>query len=117
DTETVDLTPPAEQAPPYPVIPDLTTTTLVKMGVEILGGSTGFSTTQASSGLALCYNGHYMLVDAIPYLNSHLRARGIARNQVGSIFSATFTTTIVTSSHCFSTTDRSKFSPLHSSTG
>jgi len=47
ETETIDVTPPHEQAPPYPVTPDLTTTTLVKLGVEVLGGSTGFSATQA----------------------------------------------------------------------
>ena len=85
-TETIDITPPHEQAPPYPVTPDLTTTTLVKLGVEVLGGSTGFSATQASSGLALCYNGNYILIDAIPYLNHHLRARGISRNQISAIF-------------------------------
>ena len=74
------------QQPPYPVPIDLTPTTLVKLGVEVLGGSTGFSATQASSGLALCYNGQYVLVDAIPYLKSHLHARGIARNQVRALF-------------------------------
>ena len=86
ETETIDPTPAFEQAPPYPVTFDLTTTTLVKLGVEVLGGSTGFSATQASSGLAICYNGNYILIDAIPYLNFHLRARGIARNQVSAIF-------------------------------
>ena len=85
-TKTFDLTPEQEQAPPYPVSTDLTPTTLVKLGVEVLGGSTGFSATQASSGFALCHDGNYMLVDAIPYLNAHLRARGIARNQVRSLF-------------------------------
>lgn len=86
DAETIDLTPAVPQAPPYPVTTDLTTTTLVKLGVEVLGGSTGFSPTQASSGLALCHNGNYILIDAIPYLNYHLRARGIARNQIYGIF-------------------------------
>ena len=85
-TRTIDLTPQEEQLPPYPVSTDLTPSTLVKLGLEVLGGSTGFSTTQASSGLALCHNGSYMLVDAIPYLSAHLRARGIARNQVRSLF-------------------------------
>ena len=85
-TKIIDLTPEQEQAPPYPVNTDLTPSTLVKLGVEVLGGSTGFSATQASSGMAICHNGNYMLVDAIPYLNAHLRARGIARNQVHSLF-------------------------------
>jgi CRP-like cAMP-binding protein len=85
-TKVIDLTPEHEQSPPYPVSTDLTPSTLVKLGVEVLGGSTGFSATQASSGMALCHNGNYMLVDAIPYLNAHLRARGIARNQIHSLF-------------------------------
>lgn len=85
-TKVIDLTPEHEQSPPYPVSMDLTPSTLVKLGVEVLGGSTGFSATQASSGMALCHNGNYLLVDAIPFLNAHLRARGIARNQVHSLF-------------------------------
>jgi CRP-like cAMP-binding protein len=85
-TETINLTPEVAQLPPYPVTFDLTTPTLVKLGVEVLGGSTGFSATQASSGLALCYNGNYILIDAIPFLNYHLRARGIASNQISAIF-------------------------------
>lgn len=85
-TKVINLTPDQEQAPPYPVNTDLTPGTLIKLGLEVLGGSTGFSVTQASSGFALCHNGSYMLVDAIPYLNTHLRARGIARNQIHSIF-------------------------------
>ena len=82
----VDLTPACQQSPPYPIAPDLTATTLVKLGVEVLGGGTGFSTTAASCGLALCFNGQYFLIDAIPYLYDHLRARGIARNQVQALF-------------------------------
>ncbi len=85
-TSKLDLNVRREQEPPYPVNTDLTVSALVKLGVEVLGGATGFSTTQASSGLALCYNGNYILIDAIPFLNYHLRARGIARNQVHSIF-------------------------------
>ncbi|MEY2877676.1 MAG: hypothetical protein RLZZ15_56 [Verrucomicrobiota bacterium] len=86
ETAELDLQLDREQVPPYPVNPDLTPTTLVKLGVEVIGGSTGFSALQASSGLALCYNGNYLLIDAIPYLSAHLRARGIARNQIHGIF-------------------------------
>ncbi len=85
-TEDLDLSVAEEQEPPYPVSTDLTVSTLVKMGVEVLGGATGFSSAQASSGMALCYNGNYILIDAIPYLNYHLKSRGIARNQIHSIF-------------------------------
>ena len=82
----LDLTPEADQVPPYPTPFDLVPTTLVKLGVEVLGGATGFTPTQPSCGLALCFNGQYLLVDAIPYLNHHLRARGISRNQVQALF-------------------------------
>ncbi|MBL9173021.1 MAG: cyclic nucleotide-binding domain-containing protein [Verrucomicrobiales bacterium] len=82
----VDLTPESPQLPPYPVPFDLVPTTLVKLGVEVLGGATGFTPTQPSCGLALCFNGQYLLIDAIPYLNHHLRARGISRNQVQALF-------------------------------
>lgn len=85
-SEDIDLHVSVEQEPPYPVSTDLTVSTLVKMGVEVLGGATGFSSAQASSGVALCYNGNYILIDAIPYLNFHLKSRGIARNQIHSIF-------------------------------
>ena len=82
----LDLTPDREQTPPYPVAPDLVPATLVKMGIEVLGGATGFSATEACCGLALCFNGQYFLIDAIPYLYHHLRARGIARNQIQALF-------------------------------
>ena len=49
ETAEIDLHFDGEQVPPYPVNPDLTPTTLVKLGVEIIGGSTGFSALQASS--------------------------------------------------------------------
>lgn len=84
--QTLDLNFTEEQVPPYPVRPDLTVTSLVKLGVEVLGGATGFSSLSPSSGVALCYNGNYFLIDSIPFLNHHLRARGIARNQVQGMF-------------------------------
>ena len=82
----INLTPEKEQLPPYPVATDLVPPALVKLGVEVLGGSTGFSTTQPSCGLALCFNGQYLLIDAIPYLSHHLCARSISRNQVQGLF-------------------------------
>ena len=84
--QVVDLNFSEEQVPPYPVRPDLNVSSLVKLGVEILGGATGFSSLSPSSGAALCYNGNYFLIDSIPFLNHHLRARGIARNQVQALF-------------------------------
>lgn len=82
----LDLTPESDPAPPYPVPYDLVPSALVKMGIEVLGGATGFTPTQPSCGLALCFNGQYLLIDAIPYLSHHLRARGISRNQVQALF-------------------------------
>lgn len=82
----LNLTPDREQLPPYPVPFDLVPAAMVKMGVEVLGGATGFSPTQPSCGLALCFNGQYLLIDAIPYLYQHMRARGISRNQVQALF-------------------------------
>ena len=82
----LSLTPECDQLPPYPVPFDLVPTAMVKMGVEVLGGATGFSPTQPSCGLALCFNGQYLLIDAIPYLYHHMRARGISRNQVQALF-------------------------------
>jgi Cyclic nucleotide-binding domain/Metallo-beta-lactamase superfamily len=86
ETTQIDLTPKTDQAPPYPVPGDLVPAKLVKLGVEILGGATGFTATQPSCGLAICFNGQYLLVDAIPYLTHHMRARGISRNQVRALF-------------------------------
>ncbi len=75
-----------EQPPPYPVQIDCTPNELCKFGIEILGGASGFSPSNASSGLVIIYNGNYILLDSIPYLDYHLIARGISKNQITSIF-------------------------------
>jgi CRP-like cAMP-binding protein len=72
--------------PPYQVAPDYVPGGLVKLGIEVLGGASGFTPTEPCTGLALCYNGEYMLIDAIPFLDQHLFARGISKNQVASVF-------------------------------
>ena len=36
--------------------------------------------------MVLCFNGNYMLIDSIPFLDSHLFARGISKNQISSLF-------------------------------
>ncbi len=84
--EVIDLNTSQAQIPPYPVQIDCTPNELCKFGIEILGGATGFSATNASSGLVIVYNGTYMLVDSIPFLDHHLVARGVAKNQITSIF-------------------------------
>ena len=54
--------------------------------LEILGSASGFTANEPCTGLALCYNGDYILIDSIPYLDKHLFARGISKNQVSAVF-------------------------------
>jgi CRP-like cAMP-binding protein len=82
----VDLNKDHQITPPYPVPMDYVPGGQTKMGIEILGGASGFSTTEPCAGLALCYNGDYILIDSIPFLNQHLYARGISKNQVSAVF-------------------------------
>jgi len=72
--------------PPYEVLRDYVPAGLAKFSVEVLGGASGFSPEQPSTGFALCHNGNYLLIDAIPYVDWHLKARGIAHNQVCAMF-------------------------------
>jgi len=72
--------------PPYKLQTDYVPGGLVKMGLEILGGASGFTPNEPCTGLALCYNGDYILIDAPPFLDHHLFARGISKNQVSAIF-------------------------------
>ena len=83
---TIDLNEDTEIDPPYQVAPDYVPGGLVKLGIEVLGGASGFTPTEPCTGLAICYNGEYMLIDAIPFLDQHLFARGISKNQVASVF-------------------------------
>jgi hypothetical protein len=82
----VDLNDQDEILPPYPVHVDYVPGGLSKMGIEVLGGASGFSANEPCTGLALCYNGDYLLIDSIPFLDQHLFARGISRNQVSAVF-------------------------------
>ena len=82
----VDLNDDVEVVPPYPVPIDYVPGGLAKMGIEVLGGASGFSTEEPCTGLALCYNGDYLLIDSIPFLDQHLFARGISKNQVSAVF-------------------------------
>jgi len=82
----IDLNEDATVEPPYKVAPDYVPGGLVKMGIEVLGGASGFTPTEPCTGLAFCYNGEYLLIDAIPFLDQHLFARGISKNQVAAVF-------------------------------
>ncbi len=82
----VDLNDDDEILPPYPVPIDYVPGGLAKLGIEVLGGASGFSTEEPCTGLALCYNGDYLLIDSIPFLDQHLFARGISKNQISAVF-------------------------------
>ncbi len=82
----VDLNEDTEVSPPYPVISDYVPGGLNKFSLEVLGGASGFSTNEPCTGLALCFNGDYILIDSIPFLNQHLFARGISKNQISAVF-------------------------------
>lgn len=82
----VDLNEDQVVGPSYQVQPDYVPGGLAKMGLEVLGGASGFTIDEACTGLALCYNGDYILIDSIPFLDQHLFARGISKNQVSAIF-------------------------------
>lgn len=82
----IDLNEDAVIEPPYQVAPDYVPGGLVKMGIEVLGGASGFTPTEPCTGLAFCYNGEYILIDAIPFLDQHLFARGISKNQIAAVF-------------------------------
>ncbi len=56
------------------------------MGLEVLGGASGFTPNEPCTGLALCHNGDYILIDSIPFLDQHLVARGISKNQIFAVF-------------------------------
>lgn len=82
----IDLNEDSQVTPPYAVEPDYVPGGLVKLGIEVLGGASGFTPSEPCTGLALCYNGEYMLIDCIPFLDEHLFARGISKNQIAAVF-------------------------------
>ncbi len=82
----VDLSQDNQLEPPYLVQKDYVAGGLVKLGLEVLGGASGFTPNEPCTGLALCHNGDYILIDAMPYLDQHLVARGISKNQILAIF-------------------------------
>ncbi len=82
----VNLQEDEEIHPPYAVQSDFVPRELVKLGLEILGSASGFTANEPCTGLALCYNGDYILIDSIPYLDKHLFARGISKIQISGVF-------------------------------
>ncbi|MBN4075028.1 MAG: hypothetical protein COA71_07105 [SAR86 cluster bacterium] len=82
----VNLEEDCEINPPYAMQADFIPRDLVKLGLEILGSASGFTANEPCTGLALCYNGEYILIDSLPYLDKHLFARGISKNQISAVF-------------------------------
>lgn len=82
----VDLNQDGKIDPAYFVQADYIPGGLVKMGMEVLGGASGFTLDEPCTGLALCYNGDYLLIDSLPFLDQNLFARGIAKNQISAVF-------------------------------
>ena len=82
----VSLRDEGRQDPTYELNTDFAPKTPQKFGVDILGGGSGFTPGKPSSAVLLNCNSDYMLIDCPPYLDHHLRARGIAREQLKSIF-------------------------------
>jgi anti-sigma regulatory factor (Ser/Thr protein kinase) len=82
----VNLQDDIEIHPPYTMQSDFIPRDLVKLGLEILGSASGFTANEPCTGLALCYKGEYILIDSLPYLDKHLFARGISKNQISAVF-------------------------------
>ncbi len=78
----VDVNFNTEQLPPYFVPKNKTPYDFLKFGVHIIGSSSGFSPINPCSGMVLSYNGSYILIDPIPYVDYLLKARGISKNQI-----------------------------------
>ncbi len=81
----VDLSQDDIVEPPYPLHPEQTLSKSITFGIDVLGGASGFSPEEASTGLVLSFNDNLMLIDSIPFLDQHLAARGVSKNQISSI--------------------------------
>ena len=81
----VDLSECQEIMPPYPLHPDQMPNASVTFGLDVLGGASGFSAEEASTGMMLNFNGNLMLIDCISFVDQHLLARGLSKNQVSSV--------------------------------
>ena len=86
DSQDLDLGEDTLIRPSYPTQKDYHSAGLAKFSLEVLGGASGFSPNEPCTGLALCHNGEYLLIDAIPFLDEHLLARGISKNQISACF-------------------------------
>jgi CRP-like cAMP-binding protein len=86
DAVEVDLGEDQKIDPSYRVQSDYIPGGLVKLGMEVLGGASGFTLDEPCTGMALCFNGDYLLIDSLPFLDQNLFARGIAKNQVSAVF-------------------------------
>ena len=86
ETLELDLGQDLRITPSYEMLKDHSTSELSKFSLEVLGGASGFSPNEPCTGLALGHNGEYLLIDSIPFLDEHLIARGISKNQISACF-------------------------------
>lgn len=86
ETISIDINISYPQNPPYSVSKVLTSYDMEEFGVEILGGSSGFSPINPCSGMLIAYKGSYLLIDPIPYLDYLLKAKGVSKNQIKACF-------------------------------
>ncbi len=86
NTELIDVNLYSKQIPPYFIPKKTYPTDNPKFGVEIVGGSSGFSPINPCSSLAISYNGFYLLVDPVPYLDYLLKSRGISKKEIMGLF-------------------------------
>ncbi|MGR3219486.1 MAG: cyclic nucleotide-binding domain-containing protein [Candidatus Anammoxibacter sp.] len=84
--ETIDINFSGYQVPPYDLTTNMIPMMPMRFGIDVLGGATGFSPTKPCSGYIINHNSDYMLIDCMPYIEYALKARGISRNQVKSVF-------------------------------
>ena len=86
ETLELDLSQDLRITPSYDTLKDHSASELSKFSLEVLGGASGFSPNEPCTGLALTHNGEYLLIDSIPFLDEHLMARGISKNQISACF-------------------------------
>lgn len=73
------------QKPPYPVAIESAVDAPARLAVRILGASNGFDPHNPTNGLVFWVNGVALLWDAMPWVDDHLRAKGLSRDQIHAI--------------------------------
>jgi hypothetical protein len=74
------------QVPPYALNVGFLPNPPLRFGLDVVGGGSGFTSAKPCSCLLLNHSSDYMLIDALPYLDSQLKSRGLSLNQISSVF-------------------------------